>query len=218
MSSADSYVLSASSMFANNVYRNVFRQKASDRELIWVMRIGIVVVAVVATLISITGKSIYALFYLCGDFVYVMLFPQLTMAVHFPDYVNTYGSIVGYFLGFLFRILGGEKILKIPPVIKYPYFIDGVQYFPFRTLAMIITLVSLIVFSWLAQKLHDAGYFKDVFDVLNNDSITVITADTIRAPSQPGGLDNPALDLHANGKKKEPTGDIYKEAREMAHF
>ena len=44
--------------------------------------------------------------YLCGDFVYVMLFPQLTLAVHAPNHVNTYGSIVGYFLGFLLRILG----------------------------------------------------------------------------------------------------------------
>ncbi|XP_066946723.1 high-affinity choline transporter 1-like isoform X2 [Macrobrachium rosenbergii] len=218
MSSADSSVLSASSMFANNVYRNVIRQQASDRELIWVMRASIVVVAVVATVTAIFGKSIYALFYLCGDFVYVMLFPQLTMAVHFPDYVNTYGSIVGYVLGFLFRILGGEDVLYIPVVIEYPYYIDGVQYFPFRTLSMIITLVALILFSWATQKLYDLGYFKDVLNVFGNKDIAVISADAIRAPSHPGGLDNPALDLHVNGKKHEPPAELYKEAREMAHF
>ncbi|KAK8386520.1 hypothetical protein O3P69_010863 [Scylla paramamosain] len=84
MSSADSSVLSASSMFANNIYRNVFRRSASEKEVLWVMRVSVVVVAVCASAIAIQGNSIYQLFYLCGDLVFVMLFPQLTFAVHFP--------------------------------------------------------------------------------------------------------------------------------------
>lgn len=221
MSSADSSVLSASSMFANNVYKNVIRQKASDRELIWVMRIAIVVVACIACAIAITGSSIYELFYLCGDFVYVMLFPQLTMAVHFPAYVNTYGSICGYFLGFLLRILGGEKVLGLTPVIQYPYFVDGVQYFPFRTLAMVVTMVTLIFVSWLTQKLYDSGNFKDLLGVFTEDSVAVITspggdASMIKG-SQGGGLDNPALDeTPSNGKKPNPS--LYSEAYELTKF
>ena len=41
MSSADSSVLSASSMFARNIYKLIFRQQASEMEIIWVMRLSI---------------------------------------------------------------------------------------------------------------------------------------------------------------------------------
>ncbi|KAA0186767.1 hypothetical protein HAZT_HAZT009776, partial [Hyalella azteca] len=53
MSSADSSVLSAASMFARNIYKMVFKQKASDREVVWVMRGAIVVAAAVASGIGI---------------------------------------------------------------------------------------------------------------------------------------------------------------------
>lgn len=61
MSSADSSVLSAASMFARNVYKLIFRQNASEMEIIWVMRIGICVVGVLATVMALTIPSIYGL-------------------------------------------------------------------------------------------------------------------------------------------------------------
>ncbi|MPC99995.1 High-affinity choline transporter 1 [Portunus trituberculatus] len=61
MSSADSSVLSASSMFARNIFQNVFKQEATDREVIWVMRASIVVVAAIACTIGILINSIYYL-------------------------------------------------------------------------------------------------------------------------------------------------------------
>ncbi|CAB3226841.1 unnamed protein product [Arctia plantaginis] len=61
MSSADSSVLSASSMFARNVYKLIFRQNASEMEIIWVMRVSILVVGFLATLMALTIPSIYGL-------------------------------------------------------------------------------------------------------------------------------------------------------------
>lgn len=61
MSSADSSVLSAASMFARNVYKLIFRQKASEMEIIWVMRGGIIVVGIMATIMALTIPSIYGL-------------------------------------------------------------------------------------------------------------------------------------------------------------
>lgn len=61
MSSADSSVLSASSMFARNVYRLIFRQRASEMEIIWVMRISILVVGFLSTVMALTIPSIYGL-------------------------------------------------------------------------------------------------------------------------------------------------------------
>jgi len=61
MSSADSSVLSAASMFARNVYKNVFRQRASEKEVLWVMKGAIVLMAAMASGIGIAIDSIYYL-------------------------------------------------------------------------------------------------------------------------------------------------------------
>ena len=61
MSSADSSVLSASSMFARNVYKLIFRQHASENEIMWVMRASIFLVGAMATVMALTIPTIYGL-------------------------------------------------------------------------------------------------------------------------------------------------------------
>lgn len=95
MSSADSSVLSAASMFAHNIWKLTIRPHASEREVIVVMRFAILLVGILATIMSLTIKSIYGLWYLCADLVYVILFPQLCCVVYFKR-SNTYGSLAGY--------------------------------------------------------------------------------------------------------------------------
>ena len=58
--------------------------------------------------------------YFSSDLVYVIIFPQLLLVVHFEEYINARGSQLGFFVGLLVRISGGESKLKIPPLIKYP--------------------------------------------------------------------------------------------------
>ncbi|XP_018016717.1 high-affinity choline transporter 1-like, partial [Hyalella azteca] len=156
MSSADSSVLSASSMFTHNVYKGVIRPHASIREMNIVLRLAIPVITAVACAIAIFTTSIYALFYLCGDLVYVMLFPQLTLAVHCPNHVNRPGSIVAFVVGFLLRILGGEPVLQLPAVIKYPWYDyeNETQNFPFRTLSMLVTMIALLLVSRFTRTCH----------------------------------------------------------------
>uniref|UniRef100_A0A2P2I691 High-affinity choline transporter 1-like n=3 Tax=Hirondellea gigas TaxID=1518452 RepID=A0A2P2I691_9CRUS len=167
MSSADSSVLSAASMFARNIYKMVFRQKASEKEVIWVMRGAIVVVAGMASGIGIAIDSIYYLFKLCGDLVYVILFPQLVMVVHFDDHINTYGSFIGFCIGLTVRILGGEPYINVPAIIHYPYFDyeTGVQNFPFRTMSMLLSWAGIVLFSALFKMLFKKGILPSKFDI-----------------------------------------------------
>ena len=74
------------------------------------MRIGIFLVGAGAAGIGILVSSIYVLWFLCSDLVYVILFPQLLCVVYVP-FTNTYGSLAAYITGFLFRILIGETII-----------------------------------------------------------------------------------------------------------
>lgn len=57
MSTADSQLLASASAFASDVYKPVFRKKATDKEMLWAGRIIVVVIAVVALLIASNPNS-----------------------------------------------------------------------------------------------------------------------------------------------------------------
>ena len=89
---------------------------------------------------------------MCSDLVYVVLFPQLLMVVHFKDWVNTYGSFMAYCVGLFLRLGGGEPLIKLPALIKYPLYNEQVgQLFPMRTFAMVFSMTTLIGISQLAR-------------------------------------------------------------------
>lgn len=115
------------------------------------MRISIFIVGAIATAMALTVNSVYTLWALCSDVVYVTLFPQLCCVIYFGK-TNTYGSFTGFIVGILLRVLGGEPSLKIPVVIEYPYYdeTDG-QLFPFRTLAMVCSFLTILVVSYLLR-------------------------------------------------------------------
>ncbi|XP_007456880.1 PREDICTED: high affinity choline transporter 1 [Lipotes vexillifer] len=173
MSSADSSILSASSMFARNIYQLSFRQNASDKELVWVMRITVFVFGASAMTMALLTKTVYGLWYLSSDLVYIIIFPQL-LCVLFIKGTNTYGAVAGYISGLFLRVTGGEPYLNLQPLIFYPgYYIDksGIynQRFPFKTLAMVTSFLSNICISYLAKYLFESGTLPpklDVFDAV----------------------------------------------------
>ncbi|XP_054746897.1 high-affinity choline transporter 1 [Anastrepha obliqua] len=166
MSSADSSVLSAASMFARNVYKLIFRQKASEMEIIWVMRVAIIIVGILSTIMALTIPSIYGLWSMCSDLVYVILFPQLLMVVHFKKHCNTYGSLAAYIVALFIRLSGGEALLGLPPLIHFPGY-DAetqTQLFPFRTTAMLMSLITLIGVSWWTKMMFESGKLPPGYD------------------------------------------------------
>uniref|UniRef100_A0A3B4A1F3 Uncharacterized protein n=1 Tax=Periophthalmus magnuspinnatus TaxID=409849 RepID=A0A3B4A1F3_9GOBI len=180
MSSADSSILSASSMFARNIYQLAFRQSASDREIVWVMRVTIFVFGGLATVMALVTGTVYGLWYLSSDLVYVIIFPQL-IAVLFVKGTNTYGSVAAYIFGLLLRIGGGEPYLKLPPFIYYPGWttenvlnnITGemedivIQKFPFKTVSMLASFAGNVAVSYLAKYLFESGKLSHKYDFLD---------------------------------------------------
>ncbi|CAH8619392.1 unnamed protein product [Schistosoma rodhaini] len=154
MSSADSSVLSAASMFARNVVKAIFWQKASERQVLWIMRASIFVIGAFACWLGISIQSIYGLWYLCSDLVYVILFPQL-ICVLYVKFSNTYGSLCSYLIGLFVRLTSGESVLKLRPLIVYPYFVDDpndfYQRFPCKTFAMLISFIVSVCISYITD-------------------------------------------------------------------
>lgn len=63
---------------------------------------------------AVTGTTetiLHCCSYLCSDLMYVILFPQLLLIIHWSHGVNTYGCLVSYFVGLFLRILGKWKYL-----------------------------------------------------------------------------------------------------------
>ncbi|XP_072541338.1 high-affinity choline transporter 1-like isoform X1 [Salminus brasiliensis] len=180
MSSADSSILSASSMFARNIYQLAFRQSASDQEIVWVMRITIFVFGALATAMALLTGTVYGLWYLSSDLVYVIIFPQL-ISVLFIKGTNTYGSVAGYVFGLLLRIGGGEPYLKLPPFIYYPGWMQEekvhhmtkevehvvIQKFPFKTIAMLASLSGNALCSYMTKYLFESGMLSPKYDFLD---------------------------------------------------
>jgi len=154
MSSVDSSILSASSLVAWNGYRRLVNPDASAEQVSRLVRGLVVGLGVIATIIALTYGSVSALWYLCGDIVYCVLFPQLTLALFDPR-ANRTGAVAGLVTSVGLRLVGGESILGLPNLL-YPDWTEAGGEFPFRTLAMLCGLVVALVASRLSQGIDPA--------------------------------------------------------------
>ncbi|ESP01429.1 hypothetical protein LOTGIDRAFT_111913 [Lottia gigantea] len=165
MSSADSSILSTASVFSKNIYQQLFRPKASDREIMWVIRIAVICAGVLGTVIALSAETVYGLYVLCSDLMYVILFPQFT-CVLFLEVTNGYGCVCGYMFSIILRILGGEPLIKLPVLLKFPFYTEETgQNFPFRTLTMVLSFLAIISISLLSELLFKRNILPTRWDI-----------------------------------------------------
>jgi len=162
MSSADSSLLSISTLLTLNVFIPIQEALGYREDPVWtprVLKMFISIVGLIATTMAVKLKSVYKLFHMSGDIVYALLFPQLTAAMYMPEYVNWFGSTCAFFVGVILRFLSGEPFLGIDAYIHWPGFIteeesptgEHKQMFMFRTVSMIIVFVVLLVTSQIFE-------------------------------------------------------------------
>jgi len=135
-SSFSSSILSAGSMFSWNWYLRLIAPKSHKRKIGTIIRISILSLGVFAAIIALKVKSVQALWYFTSDLVFVLLFPQLVMAL-FDKKANLTGSMVAFFVSLFLRAGGGEPLFNIPPLFQYP------DWWPVRTGAAMAGLILL---------------------------------------------------------------------------
>ncbi|KAL5257411.1 hypothetical protein ACHWQZ_G012379 [Mnemiopsis leidyi] len=223
MSSTDSSVLGVSCMFTRNVFQRVFYPKATDKQMMWALRGTIVVNTTIAMVIAITVKSVYGLYLICSDLVFVLLFPHLVLVIHFPHLVNRYGMVVGFFTAFLLRALSGEPVLGYDAILKFPGYAEGEngkvghQKFPFRIICMIIHLLLCLAVTRLTDYLYQNGHMTDKMDVLkeyssentnksNGNKTDVVIENSYPIEALKNGSSNGTSNGVVNGKNGEANG------------
>ncbi|CAD5115460.1 DgyrCDS4432 [Dimorphilus gyrociliatus] len=152
MSSLDSSILASASLFTHNVYYKTIRcKKSKDSELQWIQRVVTVIIGGGAAALSLSSNSVYGLFILAADIMFVIMFPQLTLSLY-SSIPNAYGSLFALIIGLIFRIGCGESTLNLKAFIKLPFYSNASgQRFPFRTLSMCTSAIVLLSVSYLSR-------------------------------------------------------------------
>ncbi|CAL9687435.1 unnamed protein product [Knipowitschia caucasica] len=170
MSSTDSALLSAASIFTSNIYRNILRPQASEQEIQWVIQGSVVVVGLAGTSLTFLDNSVLMIWLLRSDLTYTLMLPQLVCVLFF-QVSNGYGAVLGCVIGTVLRVLCGEPVLGIPPVLMFPgcTLVNGVyeQRSPIRTICMLSAVVSILLFSWVFAQLFDRGLIPEKYDFFN---------------------------------------------------
>ncbi|XP_072143228.1 high-affinity choline transporter 1-like isoform X1 [Dermacentor andersoni] len=216
MSSADSSMLSASSMITKNVYQSIVRPMASDVEVSLVLRVMVFAIGSWATYLALSVNSVFELWLLCSDIVYVLLFPQLICVLYFED-CNTYGAFLAFFVSVVFRGLCGEPSMNVPVTIRLPMYDEELgQQFPFRLACMLLGLLTQLLGSYGAFLAFRSGWVPQRFDVFNcfvslrhseSRQATKQSEQSIGA-QQPGGESNMKNEVEEPPLAKDD--DVYK--------
>ncbi|KAL1425522.1 hypothetical protein MTO96_019125 [Rhipicephalus appendiculatus] len=184
MSSVDSSMLSASSLFTRNIYDFLLKPAASDMEVCVVLRCMVTIIGAVATLCALQVSSVFALWTLSSDLVYVLLFPQFVALFYLPGMTNAYGSVLGFCLGLALRFLCGEKEAGLPALLHLPmYDSERGQQFPYRTLCMVVSLGGQLVASEAATACYRCGYFRDYWRCFADSTFHPEGTSTIGRPT-----------------------------------
>ncbi|MDH3651397.1 MAG: sodium:solute symporter family protein, partial [Saprospiraceae bacterium] len=149
MSSADSSILSASTLTVWNV---LGKNKLTDqKEVTHYIKRSVWILGIACTLVALNIQSIYDLWVLCSDFVYCLLFPALVTSLFDPK-ANGTGAVAGFLIALFLRLGGGEPVLGLPAFLPYPTDVGGVILVPFRTIAMVSGLLTIIIVSRLSTR------------------------------------------------------------------
>lgn len=139
--------------------------QASEKELRIVQLIAMFIVATICTVIAIVSNTVFGIFILTADIVYVILFPQFVCSVFLP-FTNTYGAFMGFVVGIILRFGGGEPSLNIPPFIFYPYYDSEYgQLFPYKTFTMICSFLTILLVSFITKELFTRGILPPELEV-----------------------------------------------------
>ena len=105
MSTADSQLLASSSAFSSDIYKTTVRKNASDKEMLWVGRIAVAVILVIAVLIALFGPNDIMQLVSAAWSIFGSAFGPAVLLALFWRRFNYKGACAGIITGFSVSIL-----------------------------------------------------------------------------------------------------------------
>ena len=99
ISSSDSYLLIAASAFAKNIFQGLIKKNASDKQVMWVSRITLVAIALIAMVIALDENSVIFTIVSFAWAGFGATFGPLTIFSLFWKRINRAGAIAGMVSG-----------------------------------------------------------------------------------------------------------------------
>ena len=100
MSTASSGILAPAALISENLVKPLFRRKLKDKHLLWILRLNVVLVAVVATYMATQDSNIYELVADASILLLVSLFAPLTAGLYWKR-ASQLGAILSMVIGML---------------------------------------------------------------------------------------------------------------------
>ena len=152
ISSSDSYLLIAASSLAKNLYQGVFKKKATDKEVLWVSRITLLVIAIIAVLIALDEDSVIFTIVSFAWAGFGATFGPIMLFSLFWKRTNRWGAIAG-------MVSGGAMVFFWKLVVRnFGGIWDIYELLP----AFIFSSVAIVVVSLLTEEPSDE--IKEEFD------------------------------------------------------
>lgn len=109
ISSSDSYLLIAASAFSKNIYQGILHKKASDKHVLWISRITLLLITVIAVIIALDENSVIFTIVSFAWAGFGATFGPLMLFSLFWKRINRAGAIAGMVSGgvmvFIWKLL-----------------------------------------------------------------------------------------------------------------
>ncbi len=105
MSTADSQLLASSSAFSSDIYKTVINKKASDKEMLWIGRIAVCVILVIAIFIALYGSQDIMSLVSAAWSIFGAAFGAVILLSLVWKRFNYKGAVAGIIAGFVVSIL-----------------------------------------------------------------------------------------------------------------
>ena len=166
MGAASSALLSMAAMISKNVWKDFIRPETSDKELVLVSRICVVIFAFIALYLALRMKFVYMLMAFGFDLIMSSLLACMTLGMYWKK-ANKYGAIASIIAGLLVRVIGAG--------LENGFSLEGVassspSWYIYTLAAPVVSFIVMWAVSLATQKSNPSNEFGFHFDA-NGDVI-----------------------------------------------
>ncbi len=167
ISSSDSYLLIAASAFSKNIFQGIFKKDANDKQVMWISRITLLVIAIIAIVIALDENSVIFSIVSFAWAGFGATFGPLMLFSLFWKRTTKWGAVAG--------MVGGAGMVFLWKLVLNP--IGGVFAIYELLPAFIFSSILIVVVSLLTKK--PSKEIEDDFDAVKNGEIALDNVEVI---------------------------------------